>query len=394
MKFIQSCPPALDAGEYRITAKQSLNASDSEQLPSVVKHFAVRGPRFSLSPNDVYSVFPANNHQGKFDNCLPQIVLTRKTLPWERTIDGSLPKRASSDSWLALILLSDDEVPDIQHLTLKDLINPPDGTIGPKITLDKVAGEAESDPCNVIDLPYELFQNIIPLKSELGYLSHARCINDDTYFSVVVGNRFPKSSSTGVKNSVHLISLEGLGDYFQAKNQNKKIRLVSLMNWSFVSLEAKYNFEDLVSNLSPGKTLSIPASKSATTEEEKFVENAFNMGYSANDHYTREGEKTVSWFRGPLVPLDIDKEDISSHAVSDSALKYNPETGMFDVSYASAWQIGKLLAIQDQHFAIALLKWRRENNQTAISELSRTVLHEYSQNLTSSLKSMLGGKAK
>ena len=29
------------------------------------------------------------------------------------------------------------------------------------------------------------------------------------------------------------------------------------------------------------------------------------MGYTAINHHTREGDKTVSWYRGPFVPFDI-----------------------------------------------------------------------------------------
>ena len=39
---------------------------------------------------------------------------------------------------------------------------------------------------------------------------------------------------------------------------------------------------------------------------------AFQRGYTALNHSTRLGEKTVSWYRGPLVPLYLSSQPITS----------------------------------------------------------------------------------
>ena len=45
---------------------------------------------------------------------------------------------------------------------------------------------------------------------------------------------------------------------------------------------------------------------------------------------------------------------------ADAALRYNSDTGMFDASCAAAWQLGRLLALQDQAFAQALFRFRTD----------------------------------
>ena len=51
IKFIEACPPPLDAGEYRITVEQKVTATGSKDLLKRVNYFSIKGPRFKLSPS-------------------------------------------------------------------------------------------------------------------------------------------------------------------------------------------------------------------------------------------------------------------------------------------------------------------------------------------------------
>jgi hypothetical protein len=75
----------------------------------------------------------------------------------------------------------------------------------------------------------------------------------------------------------------------------------------------------------------------------------------------RQGEQTVSWFRGPLAPLNYQKPTQVEEPVAcaDQLLRYDPDTGLFDVTFASAWQLGRLLALQNKSFALGLNRVRQ-----------------------------------
>jgi hypothetical protein len=98
-----------------------------------------------------------------------------------------------------------------------------------------------------------------------------------------------------------------------------------------------------------------------SAEPKDIVNGAYALGYTAFNHVMRQGEKTVSWYRGPLVPLDYVKPKQVQEPVqcADELLRYDSETGLFDVTYAAAWQLGRLLALQNHGFALALNRARR-----------------------------------
>ena len=55
-------------------------------------------------------MFPPPNATSEFDNVLPHAVLTRRTLPWERTPSSDSDRHPDADHnvapWLALLLLT------------------------------------------------------------------------------------------------------------------------------------------------------------------------------------------------------------------------------------------------------------------------------------------------
>jgi hypothetical protein len=94
------------------------------------------------------------------------------------------------------------------------------------------------------------------------------------------------------------------------------------------------------------------------------VKHAYSLGYTALTHRIRNGETTVSWYRGPLVPLFYRKLDVyRSLPCPDAALRYHYDTGLLDVSYAAAWQLGRLLALQSPLFAQTIYRTRHHERQ-------------------------------
>jgi len=443
IQFVEACHPPLVAGDYTAGMSQAIKESEDAAVPwnsdPYISElaFSVDAPRFTLSPADIHSVYPPVNATGSFDNALPHVVFTRRTLPWERTLDGMPPEFGKPfPAWMGLLLLTEDELRDqstgkireavslpilsqfkdsllIPHPP-KDALAPlvPDlGQNGPGDTKDKKfrsekwakekwryekkkddkdkKGTAEEDKsCLAIDLPAELFKAISPRYEDLPYLAHVRQIdtgnkeilgnNDRGWFSLVIGNRMPRANQ---RHFAFLVSLEGWQDRL-AENwkfgTGQNVRLAILGSWSFTcagSNDFKAHMDllnfDLKNPLEPDDRKQLPDSwlhlphapynDNNLQGAEDIVNAAYSRGYTAFNHYMRQGEKTVSWYRGPLVPLNYDKPAQVQMLVTcaDELLRYDPDYGLFDVTYAAAWQLGRLLALQNQSFALALNRARK-----------------------------------
>jgi hypothetical protein len=202
---------------------------------------------------------------------------------------------------------------------------------------------------------------------------------------VIVSNRTtdcqPQSpGGAGTLNIAHLVSLEGLGQYLpSAANPNplqslpniERVRLVSLASWTFSCVSEGLNFRDLMQALDVGlpqlsSTTSppnfSPPAASPPVDPEAVVQAAYQLGYVPLDYLTMQGEQTVAWCRGPLVPFAATRTQRPPFTSADAAKIYDENTGMFDLSVAVAWQIGRLLALADKEFSVALLNWQREVN--------------------------------
>ena len=197
---------------------------------------------------------------------------------------------------------------------------------------------------------------------------------------MVLANRFPRPEIAKtepprtVENRACLVSLDGMKEYLPggaaigADTGDKTVRLAVLSSWSF-NCSAAFTFKASIQRLKVER-LCVPFDnantsghaephKNGASGAEDMVRSACELGYTALNHSTRLGEKTVSWYRGPLVPLYISKQTKYSFLpAADAAMRYNPLDGMMDVTYAAAYQLGRLLALQDRHFATALYSYR------------------------------------
>ena len=93
--------PPLTAGDYVISGTQSIDAGGN-------RHNAnrrVTSARFKLPPDQILSVFPPANSEGAYESRLPQIVIKRRTLPWERSPDAA----DRTIPWMALVVVAEGE---------------------------------------------------------------------------------------------------------------------------------------------------------------------------------------------------------------------------------------------------------------------------------------------
>ena len=248
--------------------------------------------------------------------------------------------------------------------TLKKLQQPSTGTIKwPGLTLE--TGQQEDDKVSVIDVPQKLLSEILPTTKDLEYLAHVRQVTGDKGnsepLSLVISNRLPKKEGI---STAYLISLEDRykdnGEFnYQNATEEDYIRLVVLKSWSFSCTEPEQNFMGLLKNLDKD-TLKLP------TENNPEADQYFTKGYVPLPHYLRQGGKTFSWYHSPFIPgenqtnLALSQLSVRS---ADQLIVYNKNTGLFDISYAAAWQLGQLLALQDKQFATNLFNWKRSNAQ-------------------------------
>ena len=383
IQFFQACLPPLVPGEYRIDVEHTIREARPEPFRTGLD-FSVAGPRFTLNPADVYSVYPPANQAGAYGNTLPHIVLVRRTLPWERTLDGSAPDEKNPCPWLALLVLSpsdfpNSELPKMDIRKVQELLRPGHGIKGPDLnTTELKEYESVDDLCNTIDLPTSLFTSIVPAKADLPYLAHVRQVQTDKKetaslhtegcFSVVLANRFPETAKgrDGGRNLAVLVSLEGFHTYLHGEAgiiSEKTVRLAVLAHWSFSS-QGQTTFKTLISQLDTGLLQLPPPMNTVAAEGSDDVKHAYSLGYTALTHRIRNGETTVSWYRGPLVPLFYRKLDVyRSLPCPDAALRYHYDTGLLDVSYAAAWQLGRLLALQSPLFAQTIYRTRHHERQ-------------------------------
>ena len=368
--FLPNHRPKLDPGDYEIEIRHKFQTSDTSKIPSqtftATKKFRVEGERFQLKPDDIQAVFPPKGSLGDHNNVLPHIILTHSTFPWERNISSN--KVDSKYPWLLLLVFNEAETPETKVTTLGELRN--QGADFPTITIH--GSRKTSDPVSVIDVPRKVLEPLLPKKDELAILAHARLwkFNDQDTNSisrddlnnneraVIIGNRLPKQHEV---TTVHLVSVEGRYnadnnefDFGKANQGNHKVRLVSLTSWHFSCIEQKYTFANMIKELKNNHS-SFRLPTNSNPDAETFLKE----GFVPVNHNLRQGGKTISWYRGPFTPGNVSDIITLPIRASDALLRFYKETGMFDVGYASAWELGRLMALQSPTFSSKLYEWKR-----------------------------------
>ncbi|MFY0570233.1 hypothetical protein ACN28E_41310 [Archangium lansingense] len=383
IEFLQYEQPPLESGVYDVTVSQTVKVDgQSRAVPPRTLTFAVLGERFGpLAPEDIAAVFPPDGSVGEHSNVLPHISLRRSTLPWER-LPGSSDENLS---WLALLLFRDSDFagqPErskllkVQSVTLGQLESPPAGA-GRFPSFDLDPGQSTEDLVTVIDVRKDLLAPLLPTAAELALLAHARQRKtaggepEGDAQSTVLCNRLPE---VGADSTVHLVSLEGRykdGAFdFQGAGSTDFIRLVSLTSWSFHSVDPAQGFSALLKRLNrEPSSLRAPAPDTASSAAQAWLA----QGHVPVPHALREGDKTVSFYRGPLIPgAPPDAPKLPARS-ADELLRYDPTTGLLDVSYASAWEMGRLLTLANTRVALELYNWKRKIAQEDNAQAQRSV---------------------
>ena len=433
--FIQHQVPGLPDGTYSLDLAQHVDDAKGNPISGdTLKRsyrFAVRGDRFRLRDpgSSIASTFPADNATGEYSTVLAHVVFTSTSLPWTRHPTTKAPaipppgKDTEVDvpTWLALLVLDDDDAAAFPGLAL-DPVTRVLGDLFPKAAYgDSTLGEGHSyfagatstkgleideatgDPVQTIDVPLALFADVAPTLDDLLLSAHVRRLSVQNKsvalgetpaadplgsFSIVVANRLPQSSR---RSHAYLVSLERLERFLPATADGGTLtdgtldlagtlRLAVLHHWTFNSKGATAAFVDRLERLNERKDAADAPNTNlrvAVKEASPPVEAALAGGHVPLDHALRTGEKTVSWYRGPLSPVDHEPAAIELPISSpDRALILDPTTGMFDASLAAAWTIGRLAALQDKSFAGALYAWKKGLARAVVDDVERRIVAE------------------
>ena len=465
--------PPLKAGQYRLDAQIDLDpgvAPTALPVEPGQTFFTVDAPRFALPADQLLSTYPPADGNGAYSERLPQVVLKRRTLPWERTpgtgADATLP-------WLALVVIAEGE-----------------GTLSPEADITQcvtpgvtLAGAADVTQGVYLEVTKTVIDAVFPAKEDLPLLCHVRQVDlsdtelalgdDDGWMAVVLANRLPWPASadpttTGgagqpaaapVRYLACLINLEGqlaalpdaAGDetgtfvpvdaiahfdvYADAfadpdtlamaqpaagtpsagpppatvarstladtwatgppaaaaaralgvdagravrdlmaqpwrtpvstVTTDQTYRFPVLTHWQF-TVDADPSFEGLMQALDVALLGSVPEPDPQAPPPPRPVPDVAATGHVGLAHLTRRGDQATAWYRGPLAPRPTGRDESATphgplpvaHA-SDQLRRVTPD-GREDLTYAAAFEIGRLLALSQPPVVAALMRWRAE----------------------------------
>ncbi|HJZ72420.1 MAG TPA: hypothetical protein VKE51_11825 [Vicinamibacterales bacterium] len=392
----------LPPDRYTIEVTHALDGTPARVQPSYTKEqtFTVRAPEFTIDPTTVIQTYPANGSSDIYGQRVPFLVLADPGLPWERRlVPGST---ATTDDyplpWLTLAVFAEEEVylqgatnSPVTTIQVSDLLepDPQSKTLKPALPAGWVSPELNGSQCKTILIRGAAFNAVMPLKTDLPYLAHCRAVNspheDHLLHSVLLANRLPVADMTTHPPArrryfAHLVSLEGFADYLgpnprpiprkPGTSDLMDVQMVSLCEWTFASMpQSSQSFAALMKNLIASEAatrgaLRLPGESGLPTAAQSRIVD----GYVALAFVAGSGDETFAWYRGPLSPVvpqalppvGAPATPVAHATSADALMIYLAEQGLFDTSYAAAWNVGRSLALADAHFAQAINRYLQD----------------------------------
>ncbi|KAF3083910.1 hypothetical protein TWF706_001057 [Orbilia oligospora] len=181
---------------------------------------------------------------------------------------------------------------------------------------------------------------------------------------------------------VHLVSLEGIEEMKSPEfpvQANKLVAMTSLYSWQYTCLPLNsFSIVDAFEKLAGSTAMMKPLDTDkipATDGVEKRMVERLNDGYSLVKYRVQTGEETVAFTRGPLIPTKATTTNWIQESMSGQDLQIlDRGFGIMDLSYSSAWQLGRALALADQSFATALSRVRKQIYDRGLNECQSQLL--------------------
>ncbi|MEO9963701.1 MAG: hypothetical protein ABJF07_25740, partial [Nisaea sp.] len=417
IQFFDGYFPALPAGTYNINVTHTVSGSGAPPPFSLPQQsFTVRAPEFSINTDIVKTIYPPAGNTDVYDQNLPFIVLNDPSLPWERALVPDSPDTGSGDPvpWTALLIFADQEMVfppgsdnPVSTCKVSQFLASDPNVLKPDLPSGWVSSAQMDTTCKTITIPGAVFNAVLPSKNDLRYLVHCRSVftvdEGEHLLSVQLCNRLAVADTaanpaTPVRYNAHLVSLEGYADYLpggsktipnKASGGLQDVQLVSLYGWSFVSQpETGQSFKAIVEDLiaseaSTEGALSLPVP--ANPDLPSHVKERLTDGYAPLKFVAGEGDESFAWYRGPfsaVLPQTLPEIGAGSAPVAqtrsaEALMIYLSEQGLFDLSYAAAWNLGRGLALADAGFVRNLMNFRQAATQalTALAQRISMPLH-------------------
>jgi hypothetical protein len=331
--------------------------------------------------------------------------------------------------WVALLVFEEGEYTMLRNIPLEQAVP---GSVFAAL------GKPANITCDAVEADASLVASIMPSYEELQLLVHVRQVNTDDrelnayggdgFFSVVVANRLPSPNAqcravlVSLEQRVDLIPkdvdiniqvpalgggaaalaaagaappanvaptlasaaatvLSAAGPFTLSKAPvhaisrgdisrvrfpiAKRVRLVALTSWQF-TCEGPGTFRELMQGLDDAMFGTV-----AQVGQPPLTDTG-HMPLTLQD---RAGASESVLYRGPLVQYQLTRDPLGPYHSADQARRVAPEGGTEDVSYAAAFEAGRLLAAADGRLAQALMRWRRESYKQSARKDTITALN-------------------
>lgn len=437
-KFADNYIPPLTEGKYCVTFTQDVSNSHFKNT----KDFCVAVNTEILTENDIFSLYPLPEQVGDFSTELPFIVLNNPTYPWIKDATNSNGEKNNDNNnkhipWPALIVVSEKEIieeTDVPYEELNNLAQEAGVYFPYDEDKNRISLCKPTDKIHVITITTDTFKKIMPTPEDRYWLTHCKKIDlsdaedktaqNDGYFSVILANRFPpnkadqiiplknknvninqdeneESINNKITNTVHLIAAYCYDNYKSDSkyNESTDVKLISLYHWKIYSDTDKdvvdKSFEPLIKGLNNDPDKKDPDNKNSEDTVSKI--NGSVHKQTLKPHFLRTGEKTYSLYHSPIQPINFDRAqglNGESNYTSDRRLIYYKDQGIFDVSYAAAFNLGRIVTLSHKAEAQQIVKWRNDQRSKNQIKAQKDAINITNNDLKTVVEKLKEGKLK
>ena len=411
IQFFDGYFQALAAGSYEINVNHTMSGPNGTppafKLPQ--QTFIVQAPEFFIDNTVVQSIYPPAGGSDDYARQLPFLIMSDPSLPWERSlVPGQQSGSSDPASWMALLIFAEGEVylqPNsnnpVATCKVSEFLATSSTVLKPQLPSGWVSDDLLASQCQTIKIPGASFNALAPSTLDLPLMAHCRGVSTpdegEVLLSVLLCNRLavPNTAVTPaapLRYYAHLVSLEGFQRYMPPNgtaipnkpgtNELMDVQLASLFNWTFVSQpKTDLGFEELIGGLIKSEQSEAPSPSQQgalmlpVTSDSKLppqVQSRLEDGYVPLEFVSGSGDDTFAWYRGPLsavVPQAVPEVGdppvpVAQANTADELMIYLAKQGLFDLSYAAAWNIGRGLGLADASFAQNVGKYRHAASET------------------------------